>query len=155
LSRPDGGTILPMVPILLLAFFLLGGLIIDGSRDLNGRAEATAFAEEAARAGAGQVDLSQDQLTLLPDARVRAAIDSFCATVRDQVGSDRVATCAEAPGSPAAPDGAPVGAAPIVVRVAVTLRVRTTFLGLFGLHELRVTGLGSAQPTQGESGPDG
>ena len=64
MRRCDDGSITPLVPILVLAFLMLGGLVIDGSRDLNARSDAQAYAEEAARAGAGAVDLTSDVLAL-------------------------------------------------------------------------------------------
>ena len=38
------------MPVVLLALFILGGLVVDGSRDLDARGDAQAYAEEAARA---------------------------------------------------------------------------------------------------------
>ena len=75
--RDEHGSIAPAVPIIAMALLLLGGLGIDGSRQLNARGEAVAFAEEAARAGAQAVDINASQLTLDP-AMVRQRVGDYC-----------------------------------------------------------------------------
>ncbi len=63
----DAGTIAPAVPILVFVLLLLGGLVLDASRQLNARGRAVAYAEEAARAGASAIVLENPQLQLDED----------------------------------------------------------------------------------------
>ena len=52
LTRGERGSVAPAIPIIAFTLLLLGGLVIDASRQLNERGLAVAYAEEAARAGA-------------------------------------------------------------------------------------------------------
>ena len=144
-AAPERGSIAPAVPLLAMALLLLGGLVIDASRQLNARGRAVAYAEEAARAGAGAVDLGQVQLTLLPaEAMARAA--SYCAEVE-----------AEDPSAACTPVGIePVDATdprPLVVRVHAEVRIPATLLGIVGVSELRASGDGRARPLEGVTTP--
>src|SRR3954453_21760870 len=87
----DRGSILPLVPVLIIVLLLLGGLVVDAGRDLNARSQAQSYAEEAARAGATAVDPNQTDLTLLP-ALAGRRVDAYCATVRAN-SRDRVPGC--------------------------------------------------------------
>ena len=49
-TRDERGSLAPAVPVIAMFLLLLGGLGVDGSRQLNARGQAVAFAEEAARA---------------------------------------------------------------------------------------------------------
>ncbi len=64
--RGDAGALAPAVPVLAFVLLLLGGLVIDASRLLNARGRAVAYAEEAARAGAGAIQPGQAVLADLP-----------------------------------------------------------------------------------------
>src|SRR5262245_13601872 len=54
----DRGSLTPMLAVLMVALLALAGLVIDGGRKLNEAENAYAIAQEAARAGAGQVNTS-------------------------------------------------------------------------------------------------
>ena len=62
--RDERGSITPFVVIVALAIILLAGLVIDGGRQLNAKGRAVAYAQEAARAGAQAVDVSDPRLDL-------------------------------------------------------------------------------------------
>ncbi|MGY2876656.1 hypothetical protein ACVW00_003846 [Marmoricola sp. URHA0025 HA25] len=81
MRRDERGSIAPAVPVIGLVLLLLGGLGIDGSRQLNARGEAVAFAEEAARAGAQGIDVAASELTLDPRL-VEERVDTYCARVK-------------------------------------------------------------------------
>ena len=148
----DRGSILPLVPIVLIAVFLLGGLVVDGSRDLNDHSNAQSYAEEAARAGASAINLSTPTLTL-DQATATARVEGYCADIRAQLGSvyqscgmddtkgpggfsDTTATCTGQ-------------ASPIVVNVVVVLKFPTTLLGMVGLQTMTASGHASARPYEG------
>ena len=145
----EAGSIAPMVPILVLAFLILGGLVIDGGRDLNARAEAQAYAEEAARAGASAVDLTSDTLAL-DDAEARARVAAYCDAVRS--ANSAVTRCEI---DPAAPFGDAITCggrtSRIVVNTDVELRIGTTLLDIVGLAHLDTAGQGKARPYEGTS----
>ena len=146
LAAGDRGSIAPAVPILAMALLLLGGLVIDASRQLNARSRAVAYAEEAARAGAGAVDLGSITLKLLPDEALARA-RGYCATVE---GQDPDATCR--PGGIEAVS--PADARPLVVRVHAEVRIPATLLGIVGVSELRASGDGRARPLEGVTEAD-
>ncbi|WP_019137084.1 pilus assembly protein TadG-related protein [Cellulomonas massiliensis] len=54
----DRGAMSAFVVVLVVALLLLAGLVVDGGRAVNARALALDDAEQAARAGANQVDLA-------------------------------------------------------------------------------------------------
>lgn len=62
--RDERGSITPFVIIVALGIILLAGLVIDGGRQLNAKGRAVAYAQEAARAGAQAVDVSDPRLDL-------------------------------------------------------------------------------------------
>jgi hypothetical protein len=79
--RDERGSIAPAIPIIGLVLLLLGGLGIDGSRQLNARGEAVAYAEEAARAGAQAINIDASDLQL-DDALVQVRVRTYCDRVQ-------------------------------------------------------------------------
>ena len=151
--RGDRGSMLPLVPVLIIVLLLLGGLVVDANRALNARSQAQSYAEEAARAGATAIDPASADLTLLPDV-VRERVDAYCRTVlansRDKVtgchfvGISTVTThCGPEPQSSA-----------IVVEARVTMSIPTTLLGMVGISELHATGDARARPFEGITAAD-
>jgi Flp pilus assembly protein TadG len=155
MRRADDGSITPLVPILVLAFLMLGGLVIDGSRDLNARSDAQAYAEEAARAGAGAVDLTSDVLAL-DQTDVENNVRDYCDTVTSQNSQVQSCKLDTAKG----PDGITTAttcdgkSAPIVVNTVVTIQIRTTLLGIVGFQDLSSTVHAKARPYQGLTAAD-
>lgn len=139
--REDRGSIAPAVPIVAMMILLLGGLVLDASRQLNARGRAVAYAEEAARAGASAIDLASNDLQL-PVDEVMARVSAYCAQV---TGTDPSASC-----SPVGVE--PVSATdtrPLIVHVRAQIKVRATLLGLVGVSELTASGDGRARPMEG------
>lgn len=151
--RDDRGSILPMVPVLIIVLLLLGGLVVDANRALNARSQAQSYAEEAARAGATAIDPAAADLTLEP-ALAEDRVDAYCRTVlansRDEVTgcqfvgiSDVTTNCGTGP-----------QVRPIVVEARVTMRIPTTLLGMVGVQELHATGDAKARPYEGITAAD-
>lgn len=136
-----------MVPILILALFVVGGLVVDGSRDLNARGDAQAYAEEAARAGATAVDLTQADLAL-DDALAAQRVAGYCAAV-EKNSSVHVVSCGLRPDAFTLAPTCGGASARIVVNTEVRLRIDTTLLGIVGARQLSVTGQASARPYEG------
>jgi hypothetical protein len=141
--RDERGSLAPAVPVIAMFLLLLGGLVIDASRQLNARGEAVAFAEEAARAGAQGVDVSEDELTL--DGRlVKERVERYCQRV---LALGQVTYC-----DMVGPGPEPVSASdprPLVVHTLVRTRISTTLLGIVGNHPLAASGVGRARPYEG------
>lgn len=140
----DGGSIIPLVPVLVLALLLLGGLVIDGARDLNARGEAQAYAEEAARAGARAIDLNAATLRL--DTRQAGVyVEHYCQAVIQ--ANTAVKVCELDPRHPFTSavtcDGRQ---ADIVVNTVVKLDISTSLLGLVGIQRLTSGAQAKARP---------
>ena len=150
--RDDRGSIIPLVPILVLALLMLGGLIVDGTRDLNARAEAQAFAEEAARAGATAVNFTTGDLTL-DQSLATSRVAAYCARVLDAPGS-AVSGCRLADQQFTDATNCEGKTEPIVVNTVVTMRIHTTLLGITGLSALTSTGAAKARPYEGLTAAD-
>jgi hypothetical protein len=142
----EDGSIAPAVPILALMILLLGGLVVDGSRQLNARGRAVAYAEEAARAGASAVDLAQTDL-VLDESEARVRVDDYCARV---LGSGEVVECGFVRIEEVGPDDP----RPIVVRTKVRLRIRAGLLGIVGVTQLSAGAEAKARPYEGVTGAD-
>jgi hypothetical protein len=137
----DRGSIAPAIPILAMMILLLGGLVLDASRQLNARGRAVAYAEEAARAGASAIDLASNDLELLPDEAL-SRVSSYCETV---ARTDPAANCRPAGIEPVSA----TDPRPLVVRVHAEIRIPATLLGIVGVSELSASGDGRARPMEG------
>jgi Flp pilus assembly protein TadG len=153
--RDDRGALAPAVACLLVALFVLTGLVVDGSRYLDARSTAQAYAEEAARAGAMEVDLNQPDLALLPDDQVRAQIATYCDRIKLDTNSSNT-TNARVTGCGPAPDMITRTAAgnPIVVHAQVTVVINTWMLDMIGANSFTATVSASAEPQEGITTPD-
>ncbi|MCM3883136.1 pilus assembly protein TadG-related protein [Frankia sp. R82] len=116
------------VVVLFAAFIMFGGLILDAGGALTDKISAMGVAQEAARTGAQQLDLTLFRQTgtvrLLPDQAVTAA-RAYLA----QAGATGSATVVDN-----------------TITVAVTADHHTQLLGILGLDTLTVTATGSAHP---------
>lgn len=76
-GRGDRGSFELFYAVIALVGFLIIGLVIDGGRALNSRSHAAYMAQEAARAGAQEIDPAQaipgDRIAVDPQAARRAA----------------------------------------------------------------------------------
>lgn len=134
LISDDSGQVTAFVVILTTACLLFAGLVLDGGLALAAKTTAIGHAEQAARAGAQELDLAAyragDPARLDPAAATAAAHRYL-----HQVGATGTVTAT--PGS---------------VRVTVTAHQPTRLLTAIGIGELTVTGTGSARPDQGPLG---
>ncbi|WP_349829232.1 pilus assembly protein TadG-related protein [Brevibacterium litoralis] len=149
-GRRDRGAISPIVPILSIVILLLGGLVIDAGRQLDLRARAIAYAQEAARAGAAQIDLRQPGLVLRP-MKVRQEVENYCGVVMStdtSIDDCRFTGISDDPADDTDEQ--------VVVSVEVEMSVGASLLRMIGVTELAASGTGSARPYQGvrEAGDD-
>jgi hypothetical protein len=127
----DVGQVTAFVVVLTAGLLLLAGLVLDGGLALAGKVRAIDEAQEAARAGAQQIDLAiyraQNRVVLDP-ARAAASAQRYLAGTGD-TGTVTV-----------------VGDS---VTVTVTHRQATQLLRLAGVNRLLVTGHASVRLRRG------
>jgi len=132
----DRGSLTLMLAVLMVALLALAGLVIDGGRKLNAAGKAYAIAQEAARAGAGQVDTSVayrsgsfqvDQAQAIAAARDYLAGSGYSGAVSAD-GADRI-------------------------RVTVTVTEQTAVLSLIGIDTMTSAGTAVASLVTGVTGP--
>jgi hypothetical protein len=151
----DDGSIAPVVPIMVLALLLIGGLVIDGARDLNAHGDAQGYAEEAARAGATGIDTASAELKLDRSGGAHAVttlVDDYCTKVR--ASDPRVTACGlDQPAFTDADEPDPTCNAsvvqPLLVHTRVTMRINTSLLGILGVQTMTAAGTGKARPYEG------
>ncbi|MDP4506645.1 flp pilus-assembly TadE/G-like family protein [Nonomuraea turcica] len=118
-----------------VAVFLLAGLLVDGGAAINARLRAADVAEQAARAGADQIDVDHLRATgetrLLGDDQVCARADEIVAA---QGGDD--VTSGECS----------VGQGQALVTVSVRVRWEAFFLGAIGFSGDDAIGEATAAP---------
>ena len=131
--RDQHGRVSAYVVITVTAALAFGGLVLDGGLALAAKVRAMGQAQEAARAGAQEIDLTayraNGTLRLQPDRAVAAAHNYLAAA--HHTGS--------------------VSVSGNTVNVSVTINQRTQLLGLVAVDTITVTGRGEAQPQRGIS----
>ncbi|WP_086664165.1 pilus assembly protein TadG-related protein [Lentzea kentuckyensis] len=131
--RDQHGRVSAYVVITATAVLAFGGLVLDGGLALAAKVRAMGQAQEAARAGAQEIDLTayraNGTLRLQPDRAVAAAHNYLAAA--HHTGS--------------------VSVSGNTVNVSVTINQRTQLLGLVAVDTITVTGRGEAQPQRGIS----
>lgn len=124
-----------MLAVLMVALIAFAGLVIDGGRKLNATEKAYAIAQEAARAGAGQVNTSAaygsgtfkvDGPQALMAARAYLASAGYHGSVRVSGNN---------------------------IRVTVRVREPTTILSLIGIDTISASGFAVASLVTGVTGP--
>lgn len=128
--RDQHGQVTAFVVVLATACLLFAGLVLDGGLALSAKTRAIGHAQEAARAGVQELDLSAYRATgefRLDPIAAHAAARRYLTTV-DATGTVTVT------GN--------------TVAVTVTSQVPTQLLGLVGISEITVTGHGRAEPQQ-------
>ncbi|MEU7832156.1 MULTISPECIES: flp pilus-assembly TadE/G-like family protein [unclassified Nonomuraea] len=134
-SRRDRGTMSVFTVLFSVAVFLLAGLLVDGGGAINARLRAADVAEQAARAGADQIDADHlhetGEIRLLGDGQVCDRADEVIAAA----GSADVTrgTCTVAQGQ----DG---------VTVSVKVRWTAFFLQAIGFPGTEMEGEATAGP---------
>ena len=146
-ARPDDerGAFSVALPILAISLLVLAGLGIDGSRQLNTRGQAVAFAEEASRDGALGIVTSNPQLELDPQL-VKTRVEEYCAEI---LKLSQVTGCQYLGISTGyKPDGT-VDDRPLVVSVRVDTAIQPSLLGIVYDGPLTASGIGRARPIEG------
>jgi Flp pilus assembly protein TadG len=132
----DSGSITLMLAVLFVALIAMAGIVIDGGAKLNQAENATAIAQEAARAGAGMVNQGQALSTgsfTVDQAQAVAAAQQYLSST----GYHGSVT--------------PVGAESIQVTVTVT--GPTKVLSIIGIDSMTSTGSATASLVTGVTGP--
>lgn len=128
--RDQHGRVSAFVVVLATACLLFAGLVLDGGLTLAAKTRAIGQAQEAARAGAQELDLSAYRTTgvfRLDPTHAQAAAQRYLTTVH-------------ATGT--------VTVTGNTVTVTVTTRTPTQLLSLIGISEITVTAAGRAEPQQ-------
>jgi hypothetical protein len=134
--RRDRGTVSMYVVLFTPAVFLLAGLLVDGGLAIHARQRAADMAEQAARAGANEIDAEVLRETGEP------VIDADRA---------RVAACDLLDGYDAQVTGSTCDADEEQVVVTVELTVPLHLLGIIpGMSEFTMRSTASAQPVTDE-----
>lgn len=136
LHGDQNGRVTAFVVVIVTAILLFAGLVLDGGLALAAKVRAVGEAQEAARAGAQEIDLTAyraDGTLRLAPQQATAAACSYLA---------------------AAGHTGTVSVAGNTVNVTVTVSQPTQLLGLIGIGSITVTATGQAQPQRGINGVD-
>ena len=136
-SRAERGSLTLMLAVMFVALVALAGIVIDGGTKLTGAENATAAAQEAARAGAGIVN----QPTAYQGGRFVVDQGQAIQAARQYLAR------AGYPDSTVTP----VGTNAIEVSVRVTQS--TKVLSLIGINSMTETGTATASLVSGVTGP--
>jgi Flp pilus assembly protein TadG len=132
----DQGSITLMLLALFVALIALAGIVIDGGAKLNQAENATAIAQEAARAGAGMVNqadaYSSGTFTVDPAQAITAARQYLASAGYQGTVSQPTADS---------------------IRVTVTVTSPTRVLSIIGIDSMTSTGSATASLVTGVTGP--
>ena len=134
LRADESGRVTAFVVIIVTAVLAFGGLVLDGGLALAAKVRALGEAQEAARAGAQEIDLAAYRA----DGTLRLAPQQASDAARNYLA--------------AAGHTGTVSIAGNAVTVTVTVSQPTQLLGSIGIGSLTVTGTGQAQPQHGIAG---
>lgn len=134
LREDEHGRVTAFVVIIAVAALLFAGLVLDGGLALAAKVRAIGEAQEAARAGAQEIDLAAYRA----DGSLRLAPQQASAAARNYLT--------------AAGHSGTVSINGNTINVTVTVNERTQLLGLAGVGSITVTGTGQAHPQRGISG---
>jgi Flp pilus assembly protein TadG len=132
----DRGSATVFVEAFAGVLFACAGLAIDGGRAINARDRVNDVAEQAARAGAGQLD----------DASLRAANG---AVVLDVAAAKSVADSFVNQANPQYTPTTTVALDGLSVTVRVDATYHTAILGIVGINSMAVSGTATAGPATG------
>lgn len=142
--RDQRGALTPAVMVMAVSLLLLGGLVTDGGRQLNARLRAEATAEEAARAGANMIDLTEADPVLDREAATTAA-NLFCAQAKSEDPS--ITDCA------VSGFGNDPNKHVDWIEVRVRVEIEATLFGLIGITQLSAAATERASAVQGITDP--
>ncbi|WP_161627954.1 pilus assembly protein TadG-related protein [Microbispora catharanthi] len=128
----ERGSVTAFTAVLGLALLICAGLVVDGGAKIQAYREAYAVAEEAARAGAGQVD-----------------IDHAYAGGRFEIDASRALAAARAYLSSSGHSGNASLSGNRTVQVTVTVSRPTVLISLIGIGSVTATASASARMFQG------
>lgn len=132
----DRGTIALYTVLFTPIVFMLAGLLVDGGLAIHARQRAADMAEQAARAGANQIDtdaLRETGEPVLDPGRARVAACDLLAAYREQVTASRCEADEQE------------------VAVTVQITVRPQILGIIpGFSEFEMTSGATARPVTGD-----
>jgi Flp pilus assembly protein TadG len=131
----DRGSLTLMLIVLMVALLALAGLVIDGGRKLDATEKAYAIAQEAARAGAGQVNTS----AAYRSGTFKVAVPQALAAARAYLTSAGYRGSVTASGNR--------------IRVTVSVTEPTAVLSLIGIKTFKSTGRAVASLVTGVTGP--
>jgi Flp pilus assembly protein TadG len=137
LRTREQGQITVFVVVVMVALLAVAGLVYDGGQALAAKTTAIDIAQEAARAGAQQVNLASFRATgqvVLDAPAAQAAAQAYLAGT----GTGDTVT---------------VSVTGDTVTVTVAHVQPTVFLGLIGIRALHVTGTATAAAESGVAGP--
>lgn len=132
----ERGSLTLMLAVMFVALVALAGIVIDGGAKLAAAENATAIAQEAARAGAGMVNRAtaySDGRFVVERSQAIGAAEQYLATA-----------------------GYPTGTVSVTgnsIRVNVTLTEPTKVLSIIGIGSMTVTGTATARLESGVTGP--
>jgi Flp pilus assembly protein TadG len=135
--RGDRGTLTLFVVLFTPVVVLLAGLLVDGGIAINARERAADVAQQAARAGANDLNvaaLRSGTVELAPGA---------CNVANAFVGKYTGIGAIPAGCTPVQVNGHPG------IKVSATVTVHPQFLGLFGVSSFHQTSYGEATPVCG------
>jgi Flp pilus assembly protein TadG len=130
----ERGAVSVLVIGIAIALFVMAGLVVDGGNAINARQKISDDVEQAARAGADQIDvlaLRQSGVIVVLDARARTAARSYLA----RLGYD--------------PSRIGVDVAGNEVTVSAEDTISTQLLTLIGRNTFEVEGIATARPAAG------
>lgn len=133
--RGDRGSLTLMLLVLMVVMLAFAGLVIDGGRKLDATQKAYAIAQEAARAGAGQVNTS----AAYRSGSYQVDIPQALAAARRYLASAGYSGSVSASGNN--------------IRVTVHVTEQTTLLSLIGIDTLKSSGSAVASLVTGVTGP--
>lgn len=124
-----------MLAVLMVVLLAFAGLVIDGGRKLDTTEKAYAVAQEAARAGAGQVNT----VAAYGSGTFKVDVPQALAAARAYLASAGYRGSVSASGNN--------------IKVTVWVSERTTVLSLIGINTLSSTGSAVASLVTGVTGP--
>ena len=134
LRDDQSGRVTAFVVVTITAVLLFAGLVLDGGLALAAKVRALGEAQEAARAGAQEIDLAAYRA----NGTLRLEPQQASAAARNYLA--------------AAGHTGTVSVAGNTVHVTVTVSQPTQLLPLIGIGSITVTAAGQAQPQRGISG---
>jgi len=142
-SDADRGSLSLMLIVLAVALLALAGLVIDGGAQLDAASNAAAIAQEAARAGANQVNQQTAYSTgsfVVSADQARAAASQYLEAARTTISASGYQYTVQV-------------LPPRTLKVTVTIREPTKMLSLIGINWITVHESATATLVTGVTGP--